>query len=81
MVRLNANYIVGLITFVEQLSLNRLIGTECNLSEEQLRAISTLQEIFGQWTKNVLPYPRQNKAPRAPPKKTPKKEKENKQYR
>ena len=34
--------------------------------EEQLRAISTFQELFGQWTKNVPTHPRQKKAPRAP---------------
>ena len=45
------------------------------ICEEQLRAISTLQEIFGQWTKNVPTYPRQNKAPRTLPRNPPKKEK------
>ena len=51
------------------------------MCEEQLRAINNLQELFGQWTKNVPTYPRQKKAPRAPPKKPPKKEKQNKQYK
>ena len=51
------------------------------MCEEQLRAIITLQELFGKWTKNVPTYPRQNKAPRAPPKNPPKKEKQNKQYK
>ena len=31
MVRLNANSIVGCITFVEQIIFNGLIGTECKL--------------------------------------------------
>ena len=44
----------------------------CN---KQLRAISILHKLFEKWTKNVPTYPRQNKAPRAPPKKTPEKEK------
>ena len=51
------------------------------MCDEQLRAISTLQDLFGQWTKNVPTYPLQKKAPMAPPKKPPKKEKENKQYK
>ena len=45
------------------------------ICDEQLRAISTLQELFGKWTKNVPTYPRQNKAPRAPHKKPTEKEK------
>ena len=45
------------------------------ICDEQLRAISTLQELFGQWTKNVPTYPQQNKAPRAPPKNQTEKEK------
>ena len=43
------------------------------ICEEQLRAITTLQNLFGQWTKNVPTYPQQNKAPRALPKKPAKK--------
>ena len=43
------------------------------MCDEQLRAISTLHEIFRKWTKNVPTYPRRNKAPRAPPKKPPEK--------
>ena len=43
------------------------------MCEEQLRAISTLQDLFGQWTKHFPTHLRQNKAPRAPPKNPPKK--------
>ena len=43
------------------------------MCDKKLCAISTLQELFGQWTKNVPTYPRQNKAPRAPPKEPPEK--------
>ena len=43
----------------------------------KLRAISTLHELFGKWTKNVPTYPRQNKSPRAPPKKPPETGKKN----
>ena len=48
------------------------------MCEEKLRAISTLQELFGQWTKNDPTYPRQNRDSREPPKNPPKKEKQNK---
>ena len=44
------------------------------MCDEQLHAISTLQELFGQWTKNVPTYPRQNKSPRVQPNKPPGKE-------
>ena len=37
------------------------------MCDEKLRAIITLHELFGQWTKNVTTYPNQNKAPRVPP--------------
>ena len=43
------------------------------MCDKQLREISTLHDLFLQWTKNVPTYPRQNKAPRAPPKKPPEK--------
>ena len=43
------------------------------MCKEQLRAISTLQDLFDQWNRKFPTYPRQNKAPRAPPKKPPKK--------
>ena len=48
------------------------------MCEETILAISTLQELFGKWTKHFPTYPIQNKAPRSPPKTPPKKEKEKK---
>ena len=35
-----------------------LEDTPSQMCEEQLRAISNFQELFGQWTKNVPTYPR-----------------------
>ena len=51
------------------------------MCDKQLRAISTLRELFGKWTKTFPTYPRQNKAPRVPPNKPPGKEKQNQKYK
>ena len=51
------------------------------ICEENIRAISTLQELFGKWTKNVPIYPRKKKLPGHHQKSHLGKEKQNKQYK